>query len=600
MQVHLRTFLLCAALGSPAAGQLLQSLPEGPRPSDPRIPHSLYTPWLMRDRPLEELRNASGRGFVKIDDQRRVHVELVAPWGESALSDEFIRGFGGLPESRWQHRVEAWVPVEQLMALTASLPATHRLERATPGEYDSEGPGVVGSDVYRDAGADGSGLTIAIIDGDFDELSEAVSAGGAPGGTVGLNYTSESFQEDSPHGTGCLEAAYDHAPGATYRLYKTNSIADLLLSVQDCISNGVDVISYSISQYNQGWADDQGDACLAANMASNAGILFFTSAGNRAEKHWQGVFNPGQGSALTHDWVTGDEFLTVTMQPGAAANVYLSWDRSGSDVDDYGLGVYDQSGALVGLSASAGETYESLSLQNTAFGASLRIAVFRFSGSGGQFELFAHTSGDVDFEYFVPTGSTTSPSNATGVNVISVGAVSFQDFDQAFPDLTDYSSRGPSNSGMILPDMVGPTGTSGVAYPMGFGGTSCATPNAAGAAAAFRSSVPGYNGNAATWLLEEQAAEFRDWGSPGSDNKFGKGGVYLVPHASKRKWLAPAFNNFFNVSTGPSYSFSGAVEDVATGGRILVFPGGTIVGGQTVVQKAMVIESVGGSAVIGF
>ena len=51
------------------------------------------------------------------------------------------------------------------------------------------------------------------------------------------------------------------SPGATWRLYKTNSLADLGTAVDNCIANGVDVITHSISRYNTGWDDNSGDAC---------------------------------------------------------------------------------------------------------------------------------------------------------------------------------------------------------------------------------------------------------------------------------------------------------------------------------------------------
>ena len=44
--------------------------------------------------------------------------------------------------------------------------------------------------------------------------------------------------------------------GADYRLYKIDSVTDLSSAVTDAIGAGVDVISMSVSFYNEGWADN--------------------------------------------------------------------------------------------------------------------------------------------------------------------------------------------------------------------------------------------------------------------------------------------------------------------------------------------------------
>ncbi|MBI4580495.1 MAG: hypothetical protein HY718_12380, partial [Planctomycetes bacterium] len=265
--------------------------------------------------PVAQLkRDLTARG-LKLRDDAKVQVEIVGPEGAAALDPKVIAPLGGEVSSAWRNRVDGWVPVEALTAAARALPAGYRMERADPGGEDAvggEGATAINSDSYRDAGANGSGLTIAVIDGNFANFTAARNAGDVPpaGQTVTINYASPPFEDnvnDSPHGTGCTEAAYDHAPGANYRLYKTNSLTDLGTAVNDCIANGVNIITHSISRYNTGWADNTGAACTAATNAANAGILFFTSAGNRAGEHWQGSFNTGPDADDWHDFVNGDE-----------------------------------------------------------------------------------------------------------------------------------------------------------------------------------------------------------------------------------------------------------------------------------------------------
>lgn len=578
-------------------------------PADVPLPASLYRAWLGRDLPLAELRAVAGPGFVDVNDRKEARVEIFGPVGQAAVSDAFLAGFGARADTRVLFAVEAAVPVDRLVDLARALPAGHRIARATPGHADDvagEGPGVMLSDVYRDGGADGAGLTIAVVDADFDQLDGARTNGDAPSSWVQVNYTPDPFQDDSAHGTGCVEAAFDHAPGASYRLYKVDSATDFLSAAVDCVSNGVDVVSRSLSNYNLGWGDDTGVACVAANHLGQNGIPVFVSAGNRAQEHWQGTFDPGSGGSAVHDWTTGDELNRVVIDPDGSTTFYLSWDTSGSDTDDYGLFVYDASGSTVlGSSLSLGEGFESVQITNgsTVSTLTVNLLVLKTSGVGNaELELFSHGNVSSSWEHLVTAGSTTSPSNATDPNVISVGAVAHGDFSSPNGTsgiLKSYSSRGPSNSGMQLPDLLGPTDTTAFAYPNGFGGTSCATPNLAGAAMVFRDSVPQYSATAITWLLEQQAEVTGDWGGAGPGNSYGHGGVHLTAYApGYTVFLSRSFGNTANAATAPSYTLAGAVADSPSGGRILVYPGGSYPE-PVVVDVPRLLQSDGGSAVFG-
>jgi len=58
-------------------------------------------------------------------------------------------------------------------------------------ETIGEGPARTGSDAYRDAGADGSGITIAIIDNAFASLTASQASGDTPPqGGISLRSTS--------------------------------------------------------------------------------------------------------------------------------------------------------------------------------------------------------------------------------------------------------------------------------------------------------------------------------------------------------------------------------------------------------------------------
>src|SRR5690606_12920067 len=153
----------------------------------------------------------------------------------------------------WRNRADLWVPVEALTGVARALPPGYFIERADAGWPDAvggEGATAINSAVYRDAGQNGAGLTIAVIDSGFANFTAARNAADAPPAirTTTINYAAAPWEDntnDSQHGTGCTEAAFDHAPGANYRLYKTDSVTDLGTAVNDCIANGVDIITHS-------------------------------------------------------------------------------------------------------------------------------------------------------------------------------------------------------------------------------------------------------------------------------------------------------------------------------------------------------------------
>jgi hypothetical protein len=537
----------------------------------------------------------------------RVHVEIAAPEGVDAGSQVSLASFGGVIDRSYLNRVDAWLPPDRLIEVATSLPPGFVLEKANEPRPDAvvgEGPGtnVINSMGYRDAGSNGSGLTIAVIDVGYQGLSAAQNNGDGPiaANTARIDYATGGFESGGTHGTGCVEAAFDHCPGATWRLYKVDTDADIGTAVTNAIANGVDIITHSLSWMNLGWPDDSGTACAAANQASNAGILFFTSAGNYALEHWQGNFNSGAGSASWHDWVNGDEALTLSVPPSTtrAAKFDLSWNTAGGT--DYDIYLYDASlSTVLASGTSGGTTYESISWMNTGpLAVTVHLAIHRFSGGAAEFEIFGTES--AGWEYRVADGSTSSPSNASGVNVLSVGAVPWNVYASASGNnpIANYSSQGPSNSGMLLPDFVGPTNTSGFTYAS-FGGTSCATPNAAGAICAFWSDELPHGGNAVRWLALEQARTlWRDWGAPGLDNVYGFGPCRIVGWVANTTWVARGYGNVANHPSAPYFTIAAGQNATTPGGRMLIFPGGTFPENITL-DKVMRVESAGGTAQIG-
>jgi hypothetical protein len=540
---------------------------------------------------------------VKVRDDDKVFVEIVGPadgnWDRDvaaaplqALGIEIGPPIAGslarpggqvhAPLTRTATHVEAWLPLTAIEHLDTLLPAGWRIRPVRPPEPDQaavtgEGPLRINSNAYRIGGANGAGLTIAIIDGNFAGLTAARLNGDAPNATQ-INLTTNSNFEagTSTHGTDCVQNVFDHAPGAAYRIYSIDSSADYTAVITDCLANNVNVISHSLSQYNEGWGDDTGITCQQATRAAQNGILFFTSCGNRATSHYEGAFIDADGDGF-HEFAPGDETIDVTIGANTGGSHYLSWSNPASDFDFY---LYDSTtNNVVASATTAGAgVFETFTYTNPGAQAVFHLAVRRRSGDANStIEFFSHNSATWN-EYAVASGSNTSPSNATHSNVISVGAVTETSYGAAAGSnvIAGYSSRGPSNGGMSLPDICGPTDTLVFPQPAPpnpanrFSGTSCATPNAAGAAAAFWSADLNLDADGIRWLLTTQAGLFRDWGAPGSDNVYGSGGIRLIDFSAGTRWLARNYPGTLDDGTVPFHTVEGAHLRVPNGGRLLI------------------------------
>jgi len=590
-------------LPGPAAAQAPPA-DAGPLPTMPKdnpLPAVLYQAEQLagsRAWTDEDLRREL-RGFgVQLAPDGRIRAKIVGPPDEPTVDPAVLARYGATAGATWRYLQSMLVPPDRLTALARALPDGYRLERARTWidcSIPGEGPPVVNSDSYRDGGADGTGVLVAVIDGGWERLSAARANGDAPASYVAVNYSDHAFESDGWHGTGCLEAVFDHAPGASYRLYKPTEDAHWGYAVDDAIANHVKIMTNSVGWIIAGWSDNSGFPCDFANRAAAAGILFFTSAGNLAQHHYQGYFNPHGTYPDYHDFDgAGDRFLDLRVANGDTVKCFLQWDPAGGPYD-LDLYLLDFNYVVLKSSTGGGTDNESLWWGNgTGLTQTVRMVVTRVNSGLTEFELFA--VGCEWQEHIVSASSVSPPANSTQPNVITVGAVCFAKYDTGTIEV--FSSRGPSNDGMLLPDLVGPDGTTGVAYPDSMFGTSNSTPNVAGAAAALWSADLQLNVAAIRWLLLEQALWRLDWGAPGSDNVFGYGGNSFYDYQPNTLWVSQAFGNVANNRAYPLYNVWAAQAVAVPGGRILFFPGGTYPEAITL-DKPLTYMSAGAKATIG-
>lgn len=435
------------------------------------------------------------------------------------------------------------------------------------GAGDFEGPTVTNSVTYNTNGASsnaGAGINIAVIDGNFNgyPFLTNMTPPNASGNFIHYDCTSGpctlqqlSGAQDDTHGTQSAEQAYDHAPAASYRLYDVNSFNNASTVVaMNAAAQWADVISMSQSKYNFGWNDNDGIICQAMDSLYPANdFLFVHSAGNRNQTHYQSSFIDNDNNNR-HDY--NGVTLGFTLRGNQSGNIFLHWDADPSTADHYDLTLSQiisggNNGCLTnrvtgGLNNSSFEQI-SISADTAAPDCTVLVNVVSTSATTPDFEFWSHNVGSA---YSQPsTGNqTTSPANCTAENIVTVAAVDHEFFD-TIPGadvIKWYSSIGPTNDGTPSVDITGPTDCySHVKSPLvdTFGGTSCATPNVAGAAAAVWSLYPSWTAKEVRQFLLSNARTYRDFGPSGSDDTYGAGGLYLSSYQANKIYIDQEYGN---------------------------------------------------------
>lgn len=486
-------------------------------------------------RPLDEVKAKLAESRAQVKDDGLVRIEVHGPSLESpAIDAETFARHGGEQLRSWRHVADGWIPVAELAELARQLPPGYELYSAADlilpsgSATEGNGPGLTNTNVYRDAGYDGSGIKIAVFDMGFRGLMTSVLTDDAPFPHTRIDYTGGDdffLESDSRHGRFCAEVLYDHAPGAEYFFMKVDTSAGVGAAVDYCIDNDIDIISSSLNFGLLGWNDDSGAFCAAANAAATAGILFFASAGNDGDKHWEGLSLDNDND----DWVNidpDDETLDLLVQPGKTVEFEVKWDKTGNTNFDIYL-FSTNPGDWLAEGTNNGELWEKVTWKNNGNNdVTVHLAIH--NGTGATVPIEAFGRGGTWQADLVPWGSTQSPSNCTHPSVLSIGAVPASAYDS--PPLTggiaaDYSSRGLSNDGMMLPDLCAPTDISGSFFAV-FNGTSAAAPSAAGTAAVLWSANPAATTPQVRNLLFIWST-LKDWGEPGQDPIYGTGGIHF-------------------------------------------------------------------------
>ncbi|MGN6568642.1 MAG: S8 family serine peptidase, partial [Flavipsychrobacter sp.] len=238
---------------------------------------------------------------------------------------------------------------------------------------------LVNGNYLHDHGYRGEGMLITVLDAGFLSVDthpvfDSMRAGGRLLDMHNFVLNTDDIYGYDHHGTEVLSIMAGNEPGiyigaapyAQYALYITEDdnseqpveMDNLLAATERADSLGTDVISVSLGydifdNSSLSYSDIDGkstDAAKAANMATQKGILFVSSAGNDGSTPWHYILTPGDAdSALT----VGAVYANKTSDPISGHGPNSGGQRK-PDVCDLGADVIVADAFSSGLGADAG------------------------------------------------------------------------------------------------------------------------------------------------------------------------------------------------------------------------------------------------------
>ncbi len=505
---------------------------------------------------LSELSNP----MLKIDDNGNVEVFLYCN-EVSAENLEQLLSLGLIVEDMNEEYkiVQGWLPYEHL----ESASEMGFVVKVTPPDYahtrvgsvTTQGDAVLGSDDVRNIlGFDGTGIKIGVISDGVDSLAVSQATGDLPGFVdVGSN------ANGGDEGTAMLEIIHDIAPGAELAFHTAfPTSTQFLNAITFFMNNGVDIIVDDVGFLTQPYFQD-GELAQAAQNAVDNGILFFSAAGNDADRHYQAFYVDDGGLDPDDDLHNfgaaagqgNDVGMTYEIPGGGIAAFFLQWsDPFGASSNDYDLFIFEgntEVASSIDLQNGSQDPIEFTAVENTGFGSIfVDIIIRKFSGTAQTLEINFNLDGNL-IEFNVPQDAIYGHPAAAGVLATAA-------FDWMTPNTIEaFSSQGPasiispsdaaiSSRAAISelrqkPEISAPDGVSTTAPGFAtFFGTSAAAPHAAAVAALVLEALETSQSNSSAvdpTISKRQVVEVRnaltstavDLGQPGFDNVSGFGRI---------------------------------------------------------------------------
>ncbi|MEM6394244.1 MAG: S8 family serine peptidase [Planctomycetota bacterium] len=344
------------------------------------------------------------------------------------------------------------------------------------GSVAPQGDPILGTDTVRtNLGLTGSGITIGIISDSFNALggaSAGIASGDLPGAGNPLNSTpvtvlNEDFSFDRiDEGRAMAEIIHDIAPGANLLFHSAfNNGGPRDTTIATAIDNlrlaGADIIVDDVAILTTPFFQD-GAAAQAANTAAQAGIGYYSSAGNSANDAHQGTFSGQAGDAFNFSSTGTDTLLDFVLPDDGNVRITLQWSNpfpsvsgaySDAEAADFDFAIFDSNGTPVAFSGTnqngISDPVEFIDFTNTSGGTEsyvVRVDAFDGPVDGALLKLLFIGDADVFDDDFSMSPTVFGQPGAEGA--VAIGA---QVFDPASfgvggsgpNEVNSFSSEGP-------------------------------------------------------------------------------------------------------------------------------------------------------------
>ena len=511
-------------------------------------------------------------------------------------------------------RAQYQVPVTTLAAV-ARLDGVQFLQSPTyavaqTGSVLSQGDAALRADEARAMhNVGGRDVRVGVISDGILGLSQARASGDVPVLVDARAFSSEGLNAGA-EGTAMLEIVHDLAPEAD--LSFANAATDLdMIEAVNYLAQRNDVVVDDLTFFFPGDQQSAISKNTAAALNNPAWPIrsYVASAGNWAQRHYAGRFEPGpdgktvgldstgaahrfRATSMTTDaqGLGPQSFNEIRLIDGESVSVILFWDDPwGASTNDYDLYLLNNANVVVaesvaGQGTAAVNPRERLVFtNNTGLSTTFRIVIHNFENDAQPrnmelfvFDAFPPSSRNSVMNFNTLMSSLLAQSDSGG-GVITVGAIDQQDIGLDTIEL--FSSRGPTNNGVTKPDLTAIDGvlvTGAGGFSTRFFGTSAAAPHTAAVAALMLEGRPsllaadGGNPTSERALLRSlMLGATADLGVPGTDNIYGAGRLDAV--LALQQSLSPTVQVTTNADAGPG-SFRAAMQalnDVASGSGIV-------------------------------
>lgn len=453
---------------------------------------------------------------IPVDDAARIYVRIDGAQVGARIGE--LEGFGVEPVNVAGSYgfLEAWVPYDRLDAV-AALPWVRLVGMAGIPASDigvelTEGDAIHRANQARAAfNIDGTGATVGVISDGVLNAALAQASGDLPA-ALAVNVVGTGDE-----GTAMLEIVHDLAPGANLAFSSGNGGSAAMMAAQTwlAVTAGCNIISDDLWFPREPYFEDGPVALNAASLVTNNNVVYFTSAGNRAQRHVPQTFVDGgtraigtAGTFRPHAFAAGDFTLNLRLRnpngTGVRHTIVLQWNQK-FGIANHNFDLYLLDGALANVLQSsttaqngAGDPVELIDFTYNGpdnVSASLVVDFNSAAAAPAGMVLKVAANGPQFLQYVNPAGSINP--HAGHPLVMALGAI-----DQADPGADSpegFSSRGPfqvffpaagtrGKPDAMAIDGVQVTGVGG--FPSPFFGTSAASPHGAGIAALLRGALP--------------------------------------------------------------------------------------------------------------